>query len=79
MKVEILRGEMRVTDGARVLKIPAISAVDAQAQTLVVSLDCAQTWDPPGEGSEITLEDLQKMAEAIERACGRLGIEIEFD
>ena len=79
MKVEILNGELHVTDADRSIHVKAAAGEDTEEPVLVISLDDCQTWDPPGEGPDITLEDLQQISQAIERACGRFGIKVEFD
>ena len=76
MKVEMFVGKLLVTQGVNRLRIATAPGEDAD---LLVSLDALETWDPPGEGAEITLEDLQKIAAAVEAACAKAGVQVEFE
>lgn len=76
MKVEIFEGELLVTQGAKQLRI---ATAPGEAAEIMLSLDAIETWDPPGQGPEVTLEELQKIAAAVEQVCARLGIAVEFD
>lgn len=79
MKVELLKGVLRVSRGEQSLSLAAHPDAEAEENTLVVSLDEVATWDPPSSGAAITIEELQRITEAVERFCSRLGIAVEFD
>jgi Immunity protein 74 len=79
MKVEILGKRLRVTSGARSLPVEFAPSGEGGGTTRIVSLDAIETWDPPGEGPEVTLEDLQKISAAIELACEKAGLDVEFE
>ena len=76
MKVAISAGEFVVTHGAHQLRLATAAG---EAADIAVSLDAIETWDPQGAGPAVTLEDLQKIAAAVEAACARAGIDVEFE
>jgi hypothetical protein len=43
---------------------------------LVVEMDSADTWE---DGGEISLPDLTRLYDLLERECGERGIEAEFE
>lgn len=79
MKVEFHKGEMIISAGEHSLKLAIAAGEDTSDPSFVISLDGAETWDPPGEGAPISIEDLQQMSAAIERACKRMGVRVEFE
>ena len=78
MKVEILADEIKVSRGAQTLRIAMLRGDEGEPD-VIVPLDAIETWDPPGQGPEVTLEDLQNIAAAIETACDRAGLDLEFE
>ena len=78
MKVEILPGELKVSCGAQTLRIAMLRDEEGEAN-VVVPLDAIETWDPPGQGPEVTLADLQNITAAIEAACEKAGLDVEFE
>jgi hypothetical protein len=45
----------------------------------IVDLDSILTWDAPHDEIEIEVEELQKIAKAIEEEFEKLGLVVEFD
>ena len=43
---------------------------------LAIGIDALEYWD---DGAEISLEDLQRLFEWVERECDERGIEAEFE
>ena len=78
MKVEILADEINISHGALTLRI-AMLRVEEGEPDVIVSLDAIETWDPPGQGPEVTLADLQNITAAIEAACDKAGLDVEFE
>jgi len=79
MTVEIREKDILVTLGKRRASIPATREPDGEdGPDLLVYLDELIHWDPP-EQAEISLDDLAKLTEIIERYCDRNGLEVEFE
>ena len=79
MKVDIQKGVMRITAGEQSLKLVTAAGGDTSDPSFVISLEGAETWDPPGEGPPISIEELRQMTAAIERTCERMGVRVEFE
>ena len=79
--VALTEGAFRVTHGKKVLTIfPSPDLPEAETPAdFVVSLDEILTWDPPHQDSEIEIDDLQKIVEAIADECEKHGLVVEFD
>lgn len=79
--VAFTEGAIRVAHGKKVLTIfPASDLPEAEAPVdFVVSLDEILSWDPPHQDSEIEIEELQKIIEAISDECERRGLSVEFE
>ncbi len=45
----------------------------------VIRLDELLTWDTPHQDSEIEIDDLQKIVEAISDECEKRGLVVEFE
>ena len=78
MKVDILAGEIKVSSGALTLRIATLRGEEGEPE-IIVPLDAIETWDPPGQGPEVMLEDIQNIAAAIEAACDKAGLDLEFE
>lgn len=81
LTVALTEGAFRVTYGKKVLTIfPAPDLPEAETPAdFVIRLDELLTWDPPDQDSEIEIEDLQKIVEAISEECERRGLVVEFE
>ncbi|WP_298352620.1 Imm74 family immunity protein [Rhodoblastus sp.] len=42
-------------------------------------LDDLVCWDPPDDGTEIEMRELQKILEAIDDAFERLGLDVAYE
>ena len=78
MKVEILADEIKVSRSAQTLRIAILRGEEGEPE-IIVPLDAIETWDPPGQGPEVTLEDIQNITAAIEAACDKAGLDVEFE
>jgi Immunity protein 74 len=67
-----------VEAGDRALFVKTTAGPDHDNPTLVVSLDGIETWDPPGQGPAMSIEELKIISMSIERAARRFGISVEF-
>ncbi len=81
LRVELTEGAIRVHYGKRSLTIYGGSDLpEAEVPAdFVIRLDEILTWDPPYETSEIAIEDLQKIAAAVEAECEKRGLVVEFE
>lgn len=80
-QIILTEGALRVVWGARVLTIlpaPALPDVEEPAD-FVVDMDQIISFDPPHEAEEISVEQLQTIAEAIEAEFERLGLVVAFE
>ncbi len=81
LSVDLTEGSIRVSHGAKILTITSGAGLpNAEfAPDFVVYLDDILHWDAPHEASEIEIEDLQKIVEAIEAEFTRRGLTVEFE
>jgi hypothetical protein len=80
-EVELTEGAIRVTWGSRVRTIlpdPPPPGSD-EAADFVVNLDDIVCWDPPDDQTEIEMNELQRILEAIDDAFDRLGLEVAYE
>jgi len=80
-QITLTEGALRVGSGERILTIlPAPSPSDAEEPAdFSVDLDAILYWDPPHESIEITVEELQRIVQAIEEEFDRLGLVVAFE
>jgi hypothetical protein len=81
ISIALTEGAFRVTSGKKTLTIyPTADLLGAEAPAdFVIRLDEILVWDAPHQDSEIEIEELQKIVEAISEECDRLGLVVEFD
>ena len=80
-QIILTEGAVRVLWGERVLTIrsaPALQDVEEPAD-FVIDMDQIVSFDPPHEGEEISVEQLQAIAQAIEAEFDRLGLVVAFE
>jgi hypothetical protein len=79
--VILTEGAFRITHGMKVVTIfPAPNLPGAETPAdFVIRLDEILFWDPPHQDSEIEIDDLQKIVEAIGDECERRGLVVEFE
>lgn len=80
-RVTLTEGSIRIHWGARILTIlPALSQPNAEDPAdFIVDLDSILMWDAPHDEIEIEVEELQKIAKAIEDEFEKLGLVVEFE
>ena len=79
--VILTEGAIRVTHGKKVLTIfpaPDLPGAETPAD-FIIHLDEILTWDQPHQDSEIEIEDLQKIVEAISDECEKRGLVVAFE
>jgi hypothetical protein len=81
LSVDLTEGSLRIHRGDKVLTITSAAAPpDAEVTAdFIVYLDEILHWDEPHDGSEIAIEDLQRIVEAIEEEFARRGLTVEFE
>ena len=81
LKVEITEGAIRVTSRARQLTLRAVAPPpDAEnAPDFLIHLDDIEFWDAPDDAEEISIDDLQRILDAIEAECDNHGLSVEFE
>lgn len=81
LKVEITEGAIRVTCRARQLTLRAVAPPpDAEnAPDFLIHLDDIEFWDAPDDTEEISIDDLQRILDAIEAECDNHGLSVEFE
>lgn len=81
LKVDITEGAIRVTSHGRVLTVrPAARPPDAEdAPDFLIEMDDIAFWDEPDAAQEITVEELQRILDAIETECEHHGLSVEFE
>ena len=79
--VEIGDQAFRVRAKGRLLTIPFAAAPEDAGDDadLLVSLDEIEHWDPPDAEIPISLEELGKILEAIERECDKRRLVVAFE
>ena len=80
-RIILTEGAVRVLWGERVLTIrsaPALQDVEEPAD-FVVDMDQIVSFDAPHESEEISVEQLQAIAQAIEAEFDRLGLVVAFE
>jgi hypothetical protein len=80
-QIILTEGAVRVLWGERVLTIrsaPALQDMEEPAD-FVIDLDQIVSFDPPHEAEEISVEQLQAIAQAIEAEFDRLGLVVAFE
>jgi hypothetical protein len=81
IKVELTEGAIRVRQDGRTLTIRA-GAPDAESgeeTDFVVRLDELECWDAPDQDTEIDIEDLQRILDAVEKELAKHGLTVDFD
>ncbi len=80
-EVELTEGAIRVVWRGRTRTIlPATAPPSSEeAADFIVALDDIVCWDPPDDDTEIKMDELQKILEAIDEAFDRLGLEVAYD
>jgi hypothetical protein len=74
---EISDGAIRAGFGGQSVLLPASRQPGEDGEpVLVVELDMIDAWD---NGPEISMKDLQRLLELIERECEARDIEVEFE
>jgi hypothetical protein len=68
-----------LSKGRRLTVANAASEDGEEDADFLVRLDAIQSWDPPDDGTEIDLEELRKILEAIENFAEKGGFDIAFD
>ncbi|MGO9674631.1 MAG: Imm74 family immunity protein [Methylocella sp.] len=79
--IVLTEGAIRVHWGERILTIlpaPALQNVEERAD-FVVDMDQILNFDPPHEADEVSVEQLQAIAQAIEEEFDRLGLVVAFE
>ena len=81
LSVEITEGAIRVNHAGRLLTIvPTAPPPDAEDKPdFIIELDDVEHWDAPHEETEIGIEELNHILEAIETECERHGLRVEFE
>jgi hypothetical protein len=80
-QIILTEGSIRVLWRERVLTIRSAAAPpDAEEPAdFVVDMDQILNWDPPDDGVEVGLEDLQAVMQAIETEFEKLGLVVAFE
>lgn len=80
LSVELTEGAFRITFGKKTLTLfPAPDQPGAENPAdFIIRLDEILMWDTPPD-SEIDIEELQKIVEAIGDECERRGLNVEFE
>jgi hypothetical protein len=80
-QIVLTEGAIRVTWGARVLTIlPGVPLQNVEERAdFVIDMDQILNFDPPHDSDEISVEELQIIAQAIEAEFDRLGLVVEFE
>ncbi|WP_296706854.1 Imm74 family immunity protein [Rhodoblastus sp.] len=80
-EVELTEGAIRVVWRGRTRTImPAAAPPGAEeAADFIVLLDDIVCWDPPNEETEIEMNELQTILEAIDEAFDKIGLEVAYE
>jgi hypothetical protein len=80
-EVELTEGAIRVVWRGRTRTIlPAPAPTNAEeAADFTVALDDLVCWDPPDDDTEIEMNELQVILEAIDEAFDRLGLDVAYE
>ncbi|HUO55029.1 MAG TPA: Imm74 family immunity protein [Rhodoblastus sp.] len=80
-EVELTEGAIRVVWRGRTRTIlpGAAPPGSEEAADFIVALDDIVCWDPPDDETEIEMDELQKILEAIDEAFDRLGLEVAYE
>jgi hypothetical protein len=80
-EVELTEGAIRVVWRGRTRTILPVAAPpnSEEAADFIVALDDIVCWDPPDDETEIQMDELQKILEAIDEAFDRLGLEVAYE
>jgi len=79
--VELTEGAIRVSwrDRTRTIVPMAGPPGVEEAPDFTINLDDIVCWDPPDQEIEIEMTELQVILEAIDEACDRLGLSVEYE
>ena len=79
--VELTEGAIRVSwrDRTRTILPMAGPPGAEEAADFTINLDDIVCWDPPDQEIEIEMTELQVILEAIDEACDRLGLSVEYE
>jgi Immunity protein 74 len=80
-EVELTEGAIRVVWRGRartIVSAPPPPGCEEKADFIVV-LDDLVCWDPPDDETEIEMNELQRILEAIDEAFDRLGLEVAYE
>jgi hypothetical protein len=80
-EVELTEGAIRVIWRGRIRTIlPSPPPPNAEeAADFIVNLDDLMCWDEPDDESEIAMNELQKILEAIDDTFDRLGLSVAYE
>jgi len=80
-RITLTEGSIRVHWGEKILTIlPASTPPNTEDPAdFTIDLDSILTWDAPHDEIEIEVEELQKIATAIEEEFEKLGLVVEFE
>jgi hypothetical protein len=80
-RITLTEGAIRILWTDKVLTIlPAAQLPDSEeAIDFVIDMDQIMTWDPPHQGVEIGVEELQIIMQAIEADFEKLGLVVAFE
>ncbi len=79
-EIELVDETLRVRNKDRVLTIVnAARDQDDEDVDFLVALDEIESWDPPHDGTQFELEELQKILDAIEKFSERVGLDLAFE
>ena len=74
---EFIDGAIRVGWGGRQVVLPASRQPGEDGDpVLVVEIDDVECWEG---GDEISMKDLQRLLETVERECDARDIEVDFE
>ena len=74
---ELTDTQLRAGFGGRTAIMAVHEGEDENGEpVLVIEIDMLEVWE---DGSEIEMDDLQRLFTLIERECDQRGIEVEFE
>jgi hypothetical protein len=74
---ELTDTQLRAGFGGRTAIMAVHEGEDEEGEpVLIVEIDMLEVWE---DGTEIEMDDLQRLFTLIERECDQRGIEVEFE
>ena len=80
MNTDVFETHMIVTLGRKTALVPVVHEPEGEdGPDFLILLDDVTHWQAPHADEDISLEDLAKITELIERDCEKLGLDVEFE